>query len=236
MAKTAGSKSILLILCLSVSGPVFGQRAFVRGEELFMQNKPGEALPYLETAAAEEPGNIPAFLYLGMACLQLNRVDEAIAVYLRVLPKGGDEQARIAYNLGNAYYTKEQYPQADSYYTQAIETDPSLAPAYLNRANTKIRQGALKEAIGDYEQYLSLEPRSSKRQKVEALIAYISGEFIAAEQRRYQAEMAAAAEAERRRLLMEELAASLHAAAEDGKGLSAGTEEVQSYEGEFELE
>jgi tetratricopeptide (TPR) repeat protein len=346
---------------LGAASPVFGERAFIRGEELFMENKPGEALPYLEAAASEEPDNIPAFLYLGMACLQLDRADDAIAVYLRALSRGGKERAWIAYNLGNIYYVKENYPQADSYYSLAIEADPALASAYLNRANAKISQQAFKEAVTDYERYLALEPRASQRAQIEALIAYIRGESIAGEARRqaeeqqrqteeqqrreeeqrrqaelasaaagaaeelrrfqaelaasaeaerrrqielsaasaaaeerhraeiaaalmaerrrqsgtdaedaeggaaederyqaeraaleerYQAELAAAVEAERqrqielaakaeeerRRLLLEELSASLHAAAEDSQGLSTGAEEVETYDGEFELE
>lgn len=351
-----------LAALLGAVSPVFGERAFIRGEELFMENKPGEALPYLEAAAAEEPDNIPAFLYLGMACLQLDRADDAVAVYLRALAKGGKERAWIAYNLGNIYYGKENYPQADSYYSLAIEADPALASAYLNRANSRVSQRALKEAITDYERYLALEPRASQRSQIETLIAYIRGEFIAGEaqrqaeeqqrqteeqqrlaeeqrrqaelasaaagaaeelrrfqaelaasaeaerrrqvelnaanaaaeerhraeiaaalmaerrrqsseadaedaegdapaderyqaeraamEERYQAELAAAVEAERqrqielaakaeeerRRLLLEELSASLHAAAEDSQGLSTGAEDVETYEGEFELE
>jgi hypothetical protein len=61
-------------------------------------------------------------------------------------------------------------------------------------------------------------------------------ELQAAEELRIAAAETARLEAERRQRLMEEVAASLQAAAEDSRGLSAGSEDIQRYEGEFELE
>jgi tetratricopeptide (TPR) repeat protein len=204
-------------------------------------------VPLLETAAGEDPANLKASLYLAMAYLQLNRIDEAIAVYLKILPRGGAETSQIAFNLGNAYYTKGNTAQAVQYYTEAIEANPSNASAYLNRANTKVSNGTPREAVHDYEFYLTLEPRSAKRPQVEALISFINEEYAAAEQWRVfeaartqaaaerQAAEAAAA-AERRRRLLEEVSASLQAAAEGTQGMSAGSEQVLGYDGEFELE
>ena len=57
-----------------------------------------------------------------------------------------------------------------------------------------------------------------------------------AEQARLLAEELARAEAERRRRLLEEVTESLQSAAEDSRGLSAGFEDVQDYDSEFELE
>ncbi|MDR1059142.1 MAG: tetratricopeptide repeat protein [Treponema sp.] len=219
-----------------LAGGLDAQNSFKTGEEFFLNNKPADAVSYLERAAEEDPAHVTAFLYLGMAYMQLDRVDEAVAVYLKILPRGGDETARIAYNLGNAYYVKGNTASAGQYYTQAIEADPAYASAYLNRANALVRSGALRDALPDYERYLSLEPRSEKRPQIERLTAFIREEFAAEERRRILAEEAARAEAERRRRLLEEVSASLQSAAENSKSLSSGTEEVENYEGEFELE
>ncbi|MDR2618996.1 MAG: tetratricopeptide repeat protein [Treponema sp.] len=227
---------LMVFFLFWTDGKAASQSSFAKGEELFMQNKPAEALEFLETATAEDPAHIQAFLYLGIVYQQLDRLDEAIAVYRRILPKGGKETARIAYNLGNAYFSKGNAEFARQYYTQALDSDPSWAPAFLNRANAQIKTGALTEAVADYEQYLDLVPYSEKRPRIEALIAFIREEFAEQDRRRIQAEEAARAEAERRKRLLEEVSASLQAAAEDSKGLSAGIENVQGYEGEFELE
>jgi tetratricopeptide (TPR) repeat protein len=220
---------------------------FSRGEELFMQNKPREAQSLLEKTTTLDPSNVRAFLYLGIVYQQLDMIDEAIAAYRKILPRAETEKARIAYNLGNAYFTKGSAVFAEQYYTQALEADPSFASAYLNRGNTRIKAGSLTEAIPDYEAFLILEPRSPKRPRIEQLMAAIRQEAAAVEQRKVQAaelaerqtrqaEQAAREEAERRQRMMDELTASLQSAAEETRGLSAGSEDVRGYEGEFELE
>jgi tetratricopeptide (TPR) repeat protein len=231
-------KIIVLItgLVLFAALPGFSQSNFNRGEELFMLNKPGEALAFLELAAAEDPAHVRAFQYLGRVYEQLGRFDEAIAAYRKILPKAGAEAARIAFNLGNVYFMKGNAAFAEQFYTQALEEDSSFAPAYLNRANTRVKTGSLKDAAADYELYLSLEPRSPQRPEIERMLSFIREEFAAGERRKLLAEEAARAEAERRRRLLEEVSASLQSAAEDSQGLSSGTEGVQEYDGEFELE
>ena len=235
------------------------------GEELFMQNKPSEALEHLEATVKEDPLHVQAFLYLGITYLQLNRADDAINTYKQILPRGGSESARIAFSLGNAYFTKADFVHAAEAYSQAIKENPSYNSAYLNRANALVRSGELEDAVTDYETYLSVEPFTPKRNEIEKIIAFIQEEFAAVEQRRIlaeeavraaelsriraeeiaraEAEMAriraeeeAKAEAERRRRLLQEVTESLQAAADDSKGLSAGTENVQDYDNEFVLE
>jgi tetratricopeptide (TPR) repeat protein len=219
-----------------VSSPGGLSPDFQRGEELFLRNRPAEAVGFLEKTAAAEPSNIPAALYLAMAYEQLGRADNAIAVYKRILPTGGAYTALIAYNLANAYYAKGTAVFAEQFYTRAIEADPGYASAYLNRANTRIKTGALKDAIPDYELYLTLEPASPKRPRIERLISLIREEEAAVERRRLAAEAAALAEEERRRQLIDEVSASLQAAAEETQGFTAGSEDITGYEGEFELE
>ncbi|MDR0656566.1 MAG: tetratricopeptide repeat protein [Treponema sp.] len=215
---------------------LFGQSSFVRGEELFVNDKPGEALAFLEAAVAENPANIRASLYLGIVYQQLNMLDEAIVVYRHVLPRAGKDTALIAYNLGNAYYTRGIISSAEEFYTKALDADPVHAPSYLNRANVRLKQGALRDAISDYELYLSLAPLSPKRPRIEQLLASIRAEFAAAERRRIMEEARAAEEAGRKQRLLEDVAASLQSAAEETRGLSTGSEDIQGYESEFELE
>ncbi|MDR1108758.1 MAG: tetratricopeptide repeat protein [Spirochaetaceae bacterium] len=227
-------------LCLGLGlwglflSPAFAQDT--RGEELFLLNKPQEAVPLLELSLRENPANIRAGLYLGISYQQLDLPDDAIAVFLKILPRGGDETARIAFNLGNLYYTKGNIPYAQGYYTQAIQADPAYASAYLNRANILLEAGAVAEAVSDYERYLSLEPRSPKRPRIEQLLLFIKEEIAAEERRRVEADRAVRAEAERKQRLLDEISASLQAAAEETTGLSAGAEDVLGYDEQFELE
>jgi tetratricopeptide (TPR) repeat protein len=219
-----------------------------------MANKPQEALGFLEAAIAQDPAQIRAYLYLGIVYQQLGRIDDAVAVYRKVLPRAANEAPRVAFNLGNIYLRMGNNEYAEEFYTQAINLDSAYGPAYLNRANLRVKKGELAEALPDYDLYLSLEPRSAKRPQIERLCALIRAEFAAEERRRILAEeeaererQRAAAEAERqrilaeeaearRRALLQEVSASLQSAAEETRGASAGTENVQAYDGEFEME
>ena len=202
------------VFLLFLEVPVLSaQTSFIRGEELFLQNRPQEALRYLEAAVAEDPAHVQAFLYLGIVYLQMNRLDDAIATYTRILPRGGTETARIAFNLGNAHFVRGDADLARQYFTRAIEANPLFASAYLNRANTFIRTGDLAEAITDYQTYLSLQPNSAQREQVMQLIAFIQEEFVAEEQRRILAEEAARVEAERQAALARAEAERLEAEA-----------------------
>ena len=225
----------LCFLCLFAGG-LHGQSSFAQGEELFLRNKPQEALVYLESAIAENPAQVRAYLYLGVAYQQLDRLDEAIVIYRRALPIAGPDTALIAFNLGNVYYARGNLTEAEDLYTQALEANPGYAAAYLNRGNARLTRQALQDAIYDYEAYLNLEPGSAKRGRIEQLVSAIRSDFAAAERGRIQAEAQASAEADRKRRILEEAAASLQSAAEDTKGLSSGSEGALDYEGEFELE
>jgi tetratricopeptide (TPR) repeat protein len=221
-------------------GSLFAQNAasgspgFQKGEELFLRNKPAEALPYLEEAATDS-ANITAGLYLAMSYEQLGRIDNAIAVYRRILPSGGEHTALIAFNLGNACYNNGTADFAEQYFTRAIEADPGYAPAYLNRANTRIKTGAIKDALLDYEFYLALEPTSPKRSQVERLISLIEQETAGGGRGQAAGGPAVLTDAERRRML-EEVSASLQDAAKKTTGIQAESEDAAGYEGKFELE
>jgi len=226
------------IICIGLLSAAlcFGQSNFSKGEQFFMQNQPAQALPFLESAIVEEPTNVTSWLYLGIVHEQLNRYDEAIAVYRRILPSAGSLSANVANNLGNVYYQRGNNEEAERYYTQAIGFDSVFSYAYLGRANTRIKTGNLQNAISDYEQYLTLEPRSSQRANIERLISLIRSEIVAAEMRKIIAEEEERRLAEERQRLLESVSASLQSAADQSRGLSSGAEGIEGYEGEFILD
>ncbi len=210
--------------------------SFTEGEALFMRNKPAEAAAKLESALKEDPANLTAVLYLAIAYQQLARFDAGIELLRKNLTRAGEKTALFAFNLGNLYFAKGSASFAEPFYTKALEADPNFASALLNRANARIKTGALRDAVADYEQYLVLAPTTPQRPVIEKLIAFIEGEFQNAERILLAAAEAARAEEERRQRLLDEVAASLQASAEDTRGLSAGSEEVMGYDGEFVLE
>ena len=229
-------KTLTLLIWLLVTVYCFGQSNFSRGEELLMQNKPAEAAAFLESAVGEDPSNVTAWLFLGIVYEQLDKTEDAIAAYRRILPMAGNLSANVANNLGNVYFQTGNTTLAEQFYTQAIGFNAVLSNAYLGRANTRIKTGNLQNAVEDYEHYLKLEPRSSQRPGIEQLVTLIRAEFAAEEIRRLVAEEEARRLAEERQRLLDSVSASLQSAADLSQSLSSGAESVEHYEGEFELE
>jgi tetratricopeptide (TPR) repeat protein len=201
-----------------------------------MQNKPSEAVVYLENAVSDDSSNTKAYLYLGIVYEQLNRPNEAVAVYRRALPIAGSSSANVASNLGNVYFQIGNNEMAEQYYSQAIGFNSGYSKAYLGRANTRIKAGNLQNAVSDYEQYLTLEPNSNQKAKIEQLMALIKSEFAAEERRKVFAEEEERRVAEERKKLLDSVSASLHSAADASKSLSSGAENVEQYDGEFVLD
>jgi tetratricopeptide (TPR) repeat protein len=168
-------KTFVFLLLLPVCGFTQDDN-FSKGEELFLQNKPAESLAYLQSVVGAPDAPPQTFLYLGVVYAQLGRVSEAISVYRQFLPSAGQYTALVAFNLGNLYYTRNDFKTAEDYYNQSIDADASFASAYLNRANTKLRKGEAVFAIADYWQYLSLEGGSEKRPQIEQLLEVLQKE------------------------------------------------------------
>ena len=153
-----------------------------------MHDKPAEAVIFLENAIGDDPAYVKTWLYLGVVYEQLNRFDEAIAAYRRVLPAAGSLSANVANNLGNVYFKRGDIQMAEQFYSQAIGFDSVYSRAYLGRANTLIKAGNLRNAMSDYEQYLTLEPRTPQRSGIEQVIGLLREEFAAEERRKLLAE------------------------------------------------
>jgi len=229
-------KNLIVCLLMLLTVFVYGQNNFSKGEELMMQNKPAEALPFLENAIADDPVNVTAYLYLGIVYEQLARTEEAIAAYRRILPAAGNMASYVANNLGNAYFQKGDTETAEQFYTQAITVNSVFPKAYLGRANVRLKTGNLRNAIIDYELYLTLDPVSPQRPRIEQVIALLRAEFAAEERRKLLAEEEERVRLEQMQKLLSDVSASLQSAADSSQSISSGTENVESYEGEFELD
>ena len=229
-------KAVIISIFLFLTVFCFGQSNFSRGEDLFMRNQPEQALDFLIRAMAEDPSNPMVYLYLGLVYEQLHRIEDAIAIYRRVLPTAGVLSANVANNLGNIYLKRKNTDMAEQYFTQALGYNSVFSSAYLGRANTRIEAGNLRSALIDYEQYLTLEPRAPQSQQIQQMINIIQGEFANEEMRRILAEEEARRVAEERQKLLESVSASLQSAAGSGQGMSVDADGFELLEGVFELD
>lgn len=247
----------LWLLCLALlSFPLSAQSsAFSKGEDLFRQNQPEQAIPFLKDAIKE--GNSPkAYTYLALAYYQTGNFTESLNVCSAGMEAPGTNKKILAYNAGNTAFAMDDYANAESWYSRAIAADGQYAAPVLNRANARLRAGKIKECIEDYKHYLELSPQDAQYEQIKILIGVLNDEQlrrgaeeqskiveekrikeeetrIVAEEARLAAQREAA-EAERRRRLFEDVAASLQNT--ESQNMSAGAEDTVDYGYESELE
>lgn len=207
-----------------------------RGVGYLKNNQAEKALPFFFSEVQNPQGNTKAYLYLSVACMQLQKYSDAI-IWLK---KGKEldltDTYLYSYNLGNAYYMQGAYEMAVDTYQVAVSENPFYAPTFLNKANAEMKMGKFDEALVSYKQYLSLEPSTPQRSSIERMIGILQGEQDAkrAEILRLQAEEKA--REEREKALLDAVNNNL-STSDSAKTLSAGSEDTIDYtEEEGDLE
>jgi tetratricopeptide (TPR) repeat protein len=206
------------------------------GIRLFMENKPAEAAPVLEQATKEAGADEKVFLYLGIAYQQLNRWDDAIAAFRKGLGVSVQYRHMFLFNIANSFFAQGRNAFSLEYYDQAIAARNDFTPAYLNRANARMRLGDQAGASADYSLYLSLEPGSVQAAEIRRLLDLLGAKATAAAQAKALAEAQKLAEEQARQAMLDAVAQSLLQAAESTTNLSAGSGDVQSYASDTSLD
>jgi tetratricopeptide (TPR) repeat protein len=210
MAKRIALAGALFLAALAA----FGASAFFeKGEALFVQNKPQDAQPLLESALNEDPTNEKIYLYLGIIYQQLGDPQKAIDVLKRGLNIATSFKDLFYYNMGNDFFSRKQYNLAEESYNSALSTNHSLAEAYLNRANARLQLQSYAGALADYTLFLQMKPQDPQRPNIEKVMALIRGV-------QDDIEKARVAEAAKQQALMNDVLNSLNNAGEDTKNLS----------------
>lgn len=169
--------SMIMLVCLSVSTG-FSSDAYDKGYSLFSSNKPEEAIPYLVTAMAEVGVPPSVYIYLGIAYYQTGDYAKSLEVSRKGLSVSGTNKRIIAFNAGNSAYAMHDYITAEEMYSLSSAADPNFADPVLNRANARLSQQKYKDALGDYINYLVLDPQTEQRQEVEAIIRALQEELV----------------------------------------------------------
>jgi len=206
------------------------------GIRLFMANKPAEAAPVLEQASREAGADEKVFLYLGIAYQQLNRWDDAIAAFRKGLGISVQYRHMFLFDIANSFFAQGRNAFSLEYYDQSIAAKNDFAPAYLNRANARMRLGDQAGASADYSLYLSLEPSSAQAADIRRLLDLLGAKATAAAQAKALADAQKLAEEQARQAMLDAVAQSLLQAAESTTNLSAGSGDVQSYDSDTSLD
>jgi len=237
-----GLKFVFLAVLCAVSARAMAYDYFAEGERLFRENKPAEAIPLLFQASQTQGTDPRVFVYLGICYQQTGKYADAISTFMKGTSAPGTDRKTLFFNAGNVYFIQNSYAEAVTMYSRAIGIDSAYAPAFLNRANARVKLEQFPEAVNDYTMYLTLDPASWQQEPIRQLIALLSGEIKAKKEAalRAEAEKAATeaekqAAAERYKKLMDDVSASLQAV-DNASTLSAGSEDVMDYNEEGQLE
>ncbi len=184
----------------------FLRNAFSQDEgiKLFEQNKPAEAIAFLEADIASGKSSPIEYNYLGLAYFQIGNYAKSVEAFKKGTAAPGTDKKMIYFNMGNSFFAMGNFQEALDSYAMASVADPSYAAPVLNKANTEIKTDKLTDAVADYKRYLLLMPDSPQRPQIEQIIAMIETELSSREEReRLAAEEAARLKAEEDRIARE---------------------------------
>ncbi len=203
-----------------------------KGLSLFCENKPAEAIIYLQQAVLETDVNPDVYNYLGLAYYQTGQYQKSLEVFQLGTGVSGTDKRRLYYNAGNSAFALGYYDRAEEMYSYALAANPSFASALLNRANARMKEQAYDNAILDYTQYIELEPESSQAESIRRLISLLTAEIttkkqeeerLAVENERIKQEQERVAE-ERRKIQEEKIAQEQEAARKEAEKKEAEAE------------
>jgi tetratricopeptide (TPR) repeat protein len=211
------------LMLLTGTGALFAASDyFDKGQALFVQNKPQEARPLLESALTDDPSNEKTYLYLGIIYQQLGDTQKAIDILKQGLAVSTAFKELFYYNIGNDLYARKDFAGAEAMYSSAIAARKDLSEGYLNRANSRLQLKNLDGALADYAYFLQLAPQDPQRPNIEKLMALL-------QKVQQQKEADRQAELARQQALMNDVLKALTNAGDSAKNLS-----VESINGQTE--
>lgn len=124
------------------------------GMLLLRQQRPAEAVTYLETVAQARADDFRAQFYYAHALEASGKAEQAIAPYRRAVeldPNSGD----AALGLGRSLARAGRFDEAERYYKQAAQIDPQLDGQVLEFAEMLEQGGRKARALALYQVYLA---------------------------------------------------------------------------------
>jgi len=104
-----------------------------------------------------DPGNIATETDLGVALLQLGRIEEAISHLQRALGTNpGFAKARS--NLGTAYLQEGRADEAAAQFNEALAADPGNFATITDLGTAYVQKGQMEKAEAEFERALQINP------------------------------------------------------------------------------
>lgn len=123
------------------------------------------AVHHFKNALEIKPDYAVARNNLGAAYLAMEDWDSAIACF-KLLTKDllyATPHYPLA-NLGQAYYEKKEYSEAEKYFKEALEMEPGFANALFGLGKTYLAQGEVRKAAEYFEMAVKSAPNNAEAQ------------------------------------------------------------------------
>jgi Tfp pilus assembly protein PilF len=124
---------------------------------LLSEHRPEAALPHILAAGAEAPADVDVMLLHGQIMVELQRFDEAEAIYRAGLALAPDRYQLISH-LGVALFELDRFGEALELLRQAFRMAPQNGRVVANLGNFLDFAGSLDLALAAYDAALSLLP------------------------------------------------------------------------------
>ncbi len=113
-----------------------------------------------EAAGSPSPDTIDSLLLKGLTAHNENRLDEAIAIYSRILNLEPDDRIAsiILVHRGMAYFSRGEYDHAAEDFSGALGLDPNNVKARYHRALVHRVKGRVETALSDIGYCLTKDP------------------------------------------------------------------------------
>lgn len=118
-----------------------------------------EALADCNKAVSLKDDYAEAFYYRARILFDMGEFHKAITDWEKAIALGRRDPNTFDW-LGNAYSKVEEFAKAIASYNMATQLDPNYAAAHVNRAVIYEQQGKAREAMEDFERYLTLNPNN----------------------------------------------------------------------------
>ena len=133
----------------------------MQGSIALRAGRAGPAVNYLTKATRESGGDAQVLTELGFAFLKLNRLEEALDKFGRVVAIAPDVADGHNY-LGTVCRRMNRIDEAVAAYRRAIELKPDFAEALMNLGVALQSQKRLEESLPFYKRALALMPSSAR--------------------------------------------------------------------------
>ena len=123
-------------------------------------NRHEEALIAVDHALQLAPTSLEGWIWRGSVLDDLERFEEEIQAYQQALQltDNASTRANFLHGIGNALWSMGKYSEGLRVLDNAIELDPTDAPAWNNRGNCLSDLGHDQEAMSSYERAIVLTP------------------------------------------------------------------------------